>query len=263
MLALTKNIHKIHFYITANSNVQNNFNHHLKKILTLKCFKSNMTAEHGSVDHHIVNCGKVLKSSHHLGQISLSLSLLPSIIPPYIFPRKVWPLFWPFLHFFPAQVRNATRCSKLCRKLVRVVGLEGYIVKEMLGVGGSGGGMCTVLHRSSSSDGASGALSLLLSIIHFWTTTRIWRWILLPATVHHYVLVMKWWIILEPDRPENELGMSHSFMFDEMALVKFAMFLEHEICHTYTDFFIFSHFMLLYFPTTRAFITVENYLKFA
>ena len=27
----------------------------------------------------------------------------------------------------------------------------------MLGVGGSGGGMCTVLHRSSSSDGASGA----------------------------------------------------------------------------------------------------------
>ena len=45
-----------------------------------------MTAEHGSVvDHHIVNCGKVLKSSHHLGQISLSLSLppaLPSIIPP-------------------------------------------------------------------------------------------------------------------------------------------------------------------------------------
>ena len=36
MLALTKNIHKIHFYITANSNVQNNFNHHLKKILTLK-----------------------------------------------------------------------------------------------------------------------------------------------------------------------------------------------------------------------------------
>ena len=75
---------------------------------------------------------------------------------------------------------------------MRVVGLEGYIVKEMLGVGGSG--MCTVLHRSSSSDGASGAsgaLSLLLSIIHFWTTTRIWRWILLPATVHHYVLVMK------------------------------------------------------------------------
>ena len=42
-------------------------------------------------------------------------------------------------------MRNATRCSKLCRKLVRVVGLEGYIVKEMLGVGGSGGGggMCT------------------------------------------------------------------------------------------------------------------------
>ena len=37
-----------------------------------------MTAEHGSVvDHHIVNCGKVLKSSHHLGQISLSLSCLP------------------------------------------------------------------------------------------------------------------------------------------------------------------------------------------
>ena len=182
-----------------------------------------MTAEHGSVvDHHIVNCGKVLKSSHHLGQISLSLppAFHYSPLPPYIFPRKVWPLFWPFLHFFPAQVRNATRCSKLCRKLVRVVGLEGYIVKEMLGVGGSGGGMCTVLHRSSSSDGASGALSLLLSIIHFWTTTRIWRWILLPATVHHYVLVMKWWIILEPDRPENELGMSHSFMFDEMALVK-------------------------------------------
>ena len=29
----------------------------------------------------------------------------------------------------------------------------------MLGVGGSGGGgMCTVLHRSSSSDGASGAV---------------------------------------------------------------------------------------------------------
>ena len=38
-----------------------------------------MTAEHGSVDHHIVNCGKVLKSSHHLGQISLSLS--PSCLP--------------------------------------------------------------------------------------------------------------------------------------------------------------------------------------
>ena len=79
------------------------------------------------VDHHIVNCGKVLKSSHHLGQISLSPYLLYKIH----FHEKSDLYFDLFLHFFPAQVRNATRCSKLCRKLVRVVGLEGYIVKEM------------------------------------------------------------------------------------------------------------------------------------